>query len=321
MSVELTFVIVNWNGEKFLPQCLKSIIENPPKVSYEIVVIDNASTDKSLVWFETDEAKNLLQNIQFELIRSQENLGFGKANNVVINQTQSPYIFLLNPDTIIKPNSVDLLLVELNSDSKIGAVAPRLLNSDESLQPSVWYYPPTPLKIILENFKLYKLLPADRRAKTLLYSHWEHNEKRAVPIVWGAAILFKGGILKSLDGFDQDFDMYGEDMDLCIRLSKSGFDLKFVPEAEIIHLGGQSAIQHWSESAINDRKVKMGILFEKKHLNPWLFYSNYLTRLLIESVKLISYPLIGRETKNLKKSFKLQISYLRNFNKHFKSTL
>ena len=131
--------------------------------------------------------------------------------------------------------------------------------------------------------------------------------------------MFKGDLLRQLKGFDPDFYMYGEDMDICIRLAESGFNLEFVPEAEIIHIGGQSAIQQWSDEAINDRKFKMNMLFEKKHLNPVLFYSNYLTRILIGAVMLISFPLLGRETKNLKKNFKLQVNYLFNQDSLFKS--
>ena len=238
---------------------------------------------------------------------------------MAIERSDNPYIFLLNPDTIVKPDAIDRLLETLKSNEKIGAVAPKLLNADETLQPSVWYYPPTPFKIILESFGIYKFLPPKSRAEILMFSHWEHNQRRTVPIVWGAAILFKGDLLRELKGFDPDFQMYGEDMDICIRLSRLGFNLEFVPEAEIIHLGGQSAIQQWSSDAINDRKFKMNLLFEKKHLNPLLFYSNYATRVLIGAAMLISYPLLGRETKNLRKSLKLQVNYLWNLNKHLKS--
>ena len=195
-----------------------------------------------------------------------------------------------------------VLPLGVSSDDAIGAVAPKLLNRDGSLQASTWYFPPTPLKILVENFRLYLLLPPRLRANLLLNSHWDHNQRRTVPIVWGAAILFKGDLLRQLNGFDPDFYMYGEDMNICIRLLELGSNLEFVPTAEIIHLGGQSAIQSWSELEINGKKFIMGILFEKKNTGPLLFYSNCAMRLLVETVRFIGYKIIGRNTTRIKKN-------------------
>jgi GT2 family glycosyltransferase len=311
-NVDLSIIIVNWNGREFLPNCLKSIVKNSPNASYEIVVVDNNSTDGSAEWFDSGEARKLLDGIKLKLIVERENLGFGKANNLAIEQTESPYIFLLNPDTILKPNAIDLLIEALDSDKTIGATAPKHLNGDETLQPSVWYYPPTPLKIILENFRIYKLLPKNLRAKILINSHWAHDTRKIVPIVWGSAMMFKKDVLKRLKGFDPDFEMYGEDMDLCVRLAKLGFDLVFIPNAEIIHFGGQSAIQHWNENTISLKKIQTGILFEKKHLHPLLFYSNCLTRILVEAIRIIIYPVIGRSSHNSKKILRLHLDCVRN---------
>lgn len=310
MSVDLSIIIVNWNGEKFLPDCLRSIAENPPNVAYEVVVIDNASSDGSVEWLRSAEVKAIFPLGNFKLIESQENLGFGRANNLVIDQTNSTFVFLLNPDTIVKPNAIDRLLETLRSDNKIGAVAPKLMNPDGTLQPSVWYFPPTPLKILFENFRLYRLLPANLRAKMLLFSHWKHNSQRTVPIVWGAAILFDGIVLRRLKGFDPEFRMYGEDMDICIRLSELGYKLEFVPAAEIVHLGGASSVQTWSEQEVNEKKFWMGIMFERKHTGKLLFYSNCITRLLLECVRLIAYACIGRDLRRRKGAVKLNFRSL-----------
>lgn len=310
MATDLTIIIVNWNGEEFLPDCLRSIAENPPNIRYEVVVIDNASSDRSVEWLRSDEAKAIFPRGCFKLIESQENLGFGRANNLVIGQTDSPFVFLLNPDTIVKPNAIDRLLETLRSDSTIGAVAPKLLNPDGSLQPSVAYFPPTPLKILFENFRLYRLLPANLRAEMLLFSHWNHDSQRTVPIVWGAAILFDGKVLRTLKGFDPDFRMYGEDMDICIRLSELGYKLEFVPAAEIVHLGGASSVQTWSEQEVNEKKFWMGILFERKHTGRLLFYSNCITRLLLECVRLIAYACIGRDLHRRKSAVRLNFRSL-----------
>lgn len=289
----LTIIIVNWNGIKFLPACLKSIVENPGSVPFEIVVVDNASSDGSAEWLKSDECKRMVGSAKFVLIESGGNLGFGKANNIALERTDSEFVFLLNPDTLVRPKAVDQLLAAVTSTPNAGAAAPRLLNEDGSLQPSVFYHPPSPLKILLENFRLYKLLPQKYVADKLLFSHWDHNEERPVPIVWGAAILFDGSVLRELKGFDPDFVMYGEDMDLCARLLERGKTLIFVPSSEVTHLGGQSAIQHWSEVEINEKKLRMGILFEKKHTGRALFIANSLTRIGIEAIRLAVSPVLG----------------------------
>lgn len=294
MDCVLTVIIVNWNGAKFLPKCLNSIIDNPPGVAYEIVVVDNDSRDGSAEWLKSDECLKLLGPIQYSFIESGSNLGFGKANNIAIERSTAPFVFLLNPDTLVRPHSIDLLLESLTSEKNAGAVAPKLFNQDGSLQPSAWYFPPTPLTIVLENFRLYKLLSPRYRANKLLFSHWNHNERRPVPIVWGAAIMFDGTVLRQLKGFDPDFKMYGEDMDLCIRLAKTGKQLIFIPEAEIIHLGGQSAAQMWSESEINEKKIKMGIFFEKKHCSKALFVANMIARIGVEAIRVVINAVSGR---------------------------
>jgi GT2 family glycosyltransferase len=290
----LTIIIVNWNGIAFLPACLKSIVDNRPSVPFEIVVVDNDSSDGSAEWLKSDECARLVGDAELILIETGANLGFGKANNIAIERTESKFILLLNPDTQVRPRAIDLLCEALTATPDAGATAPRLLNADGSLQPSTTYYLPTPFKIIVENFRLYKLLPQRFRADNLFSFHWDHDEQKPVPMVWGAAMLFDGDILRALKGFDPDFVMYGEDMDLCARLLERGNSLIFVPASEVVHIGGQSAIQQWSDIEINEKKLKMGILFEKKHSGRALFIANSLTRIGIDGVRLALSPLLGQ---------------------------
>src|SRR5215211_4756675 len=132
----LTIIIVNWNGIKFLPACLKSIVENPGSLLFEIVVVDNASSDGSAEWLRSDECAQLVGDTRFKLIETGENLGFGRANNVAIERTDSQFVFLLNPDTVVRPNAIDRLVDALKTTPDAGAAAPKLLNEDGSLQPS-----------------------------------------------------------------------------------------------------------------------------------------------------------------------------------------
>ena len=285
MKTELSIIIVNWNGESFLPNCLKSIAENPPSVPYEVLLIDNASSDGSVKWLKSEEAKEILSNTNFKLIESNENLGFGRANNLIIKQTKAPYVFLLNPDTIVRAKAIDRLLESLKAEEKIGVTVPKLLHADGSLQPSVWASP-NPVTILCETL-FYRVLPKAVYKNWLYGPHWDYAEKRAVPIVCAAAMMVKRTVIDKVGAFDEDFHMYGEDLEWAKRITNNGWDLVFVPESEIHHLYGQSSAQRWTSI---EKQVTMGkafILFQKKSLPAWLFFSNILTAIFVGNVYLL----------------------------------
>lgn len=305
MHSEIVIIIVNWNGIEFLQACLRSIAENPPNVSYEVIVVDNASSDGSVEWLRSDEAKHIFVDGNFKLIESEENLGFGRGNNLAINESTAPYVLLLNPDTIVLPGSLDKLIDVLQESDETGAVAPRLLNTDGTLQESVINFPDTPFTILLRNFRIHRLFPKKFVADKLLFAHWAHNERRPVPIVWGAVMLFKGDILRRLQGFDEDFFVYGEDVDICIRLNKLNYKLIFVPEAEIVHIGGKSAVQKWRDTEINYKKLKMGFLVERKHCSHLQRISINLMRMMVEGVRYVINPFLGRTNSRALETLRL----------------
>ncbi|MDQ3132898.1 MAG: glycosyltransferase family 2 protein [Acidobacteriota bacterium] len=318
MKVELTIIIVNWNGESILSDCLKSIVQNPPSVTYEIIVFDNASTDNSVKWFQSAEAKMLLRETNFTLIESKENLGFGKANNLVIEQTNSPFVFLLNPDTVIKPKAIDNLLKTLQSNKKIGAVAPKLLNKDGTIQHSVWVFPLTALRLIVEGFHLYHVLPSKIRGKWLFSKHWTYDERRKVPLFSGAAIMAKREMIKDVGAFDADFYMFGEDQEWCVRINRKGWDLFFEPTAEVFHLGGQSAIQRWDETERRLKEEEGFLKFQQHCLPPSQVMRNSLARMLVLQFYRARRILKRQDTKYLSKVISLQKQSLKkSFNEIF----
>lgn len=244
---ELSIIIINWNGIRFLPDCLKSIADNPPNVPYEVVVVDNASTDESVEWLKSDEPHDLFGKTPFTLIESADNLGFGLGNNLAIDKCSSPSLLLLNPDTLIHPRAIDNLLEALTLEEQIGIVGPRLLNADGSLQPSVWAHPPTATKFFVEAMRLHVLLPKGLKGKWLAARHWPHDERRFVTVLSGAAMMVNRKMIDRIGAFDPKFHMYGEDGEWCLRANKAGWKVLFDPSAEIIHLGGQSAVQRWGD--------------------------------------------------------------------------
>lgn len=312
MPNTLSIIIVNWNGMSFLPDCLRSIAQNPPSIDYEVVVVDNVSTDKSRHWLVSSEASNIFENGELKVILSDENLGFARANNLAIEKTSTSYVFILNPDTIIKNQAIDQLIEVLESDQKIGAVSPKLLNKDGTLQESVASFPPHPLKIILQGLSLVPILPKTIRERYFYGVFWDHNEKRSVPVFWGTAIMAKRQMIEQVGAFDPDFFMYGEDVEWCVRINRNGWKTVFVPDAEVVHLGGQSSEQAWKTNETSLRKDKADILVQEKSLPLYLISINALTKFVVYSLAYLRRSIVQQEKDFLKEHIYLQLNTSKN---------
>jgi N-acetylglucosaminyl-diphospho-decaprenol L-rhamnosyltransferase len=241
MSVNLSIIIVNWNGGELLKRALASIAEHPPSsLSYEVLVVDNASTDGTREWLET-------QGPPVRLIKNNDNEGFGRANNRAFALTTAPLLFLLNSDAEVYPGAIDTLVETIKSDDRIGVVGPRLINPDGSLQASVWRNPTTPFEMLAGAFRLYKLLPRHLRGELLLGYHWDHATRRRAHLLSGAALLVRRELIDQVGGFDERFHMYGEDTEWSLRIVRAGWWLIFEPTAVVMHHGGQSSAKRWTD--------------------------------------------------------------------------
>jgi GT2 family glycosyltransferase len=251
---------VNWNGGELLRSAVQSVIRYPPSVEFEIVVVDNASTDDSLNLLQANEfAGKLNASGRLRLIRNKNNVGFGQANNQAFAITNASLLLLLNPDTEVTEGSIDRLIATVHSHFNVAGVGPRLVNTDGSLQISVWRNPPAAWEILLSQLKLYTLLPRRFRGELLLGGHWDHNRERAVPMLSGAAMLVKRKVIEEVGGFDERFHMYGEDNEWCLRIVRAGWQLVFQPAAVILHHGAQSSLQRW------DNLEKMRVQLESSY--------------------------------------------------------
>jgi N-acetylglucosaminyl-diphospho-decaprenol L-rhamnosyltransferase len=268
LQIELSIILVNWNGGALLRQAVESLIAFPPMVEYEVVVVDNASTDDSIALLQSSDAgKRLDDSRRLRIIRNTENRGFGSANNQAFEVTQTPLVLLLNPDAEITEGTTDRLIQTVRADSRIGAAGPKIVNSDGSLQPSVWRNPPAAWDIFLSSLQLYRVLPRKFRGELLLGGHWDHNRKRAVPMIAGAAMLVRRDVIDKVGGFDERFHMYGEDHDWCWRITRAGWLLVFEPDAVVIHRSGGSSLQRWT----NLEKIRVQLdahyVFQKNALS------------------------------------------------------
>jgi GT2 family glycosyltransferase len=308
MQPTLSIVIVNWNGISFLPDCLQSIVDNPPSVPYEIVVVDNDSTDASVEWLNSDECKSVLGMVDFKLIESRENLGFGRANNLAFEKTASPFMLVLNPDSKVTSGAIDQLLRVFETDNQIGIVGPMLLNEDGSLQPSVCRYPESPASIIIIGLQLDRVIPRRFLRNWLLGNSWEHDHRREVPVVSGAAMMCRRAMVNDVGAFDPTIHMYAEELEWCVRIRRKGWKIFFEPAAKFYHFRGKSSVQRWSDSERLIVQEKALIYFQNKSFSRLSNFLNSLTRSLLLSVSCLRWKLRGRNASILIEMMKLHLN-------------
>jgi GT2 family glycosyltransferase len=294
MQCDLSIVIVNWNGGRLLTRCIETIVSSAPQATYEIVIVDNASTDDSLAQLRaSDVAAPMIEREQIRFILNEDNRGFGAANNQAFAVVESPYVFLLNSDTEVPPGTIDTLIDKVKSDPKIGACGPKMLNTDGSLQVSAYFNPPRAWHTLLSQLWLYRLLPRRLRGELLLGGHWDHDRERSVPMLGGAAIMARREMIEQVGGFNERFHMYAEDNEWCWRITKSNWRLMFVPDALLLHHGAQSSGKRWSHADQIRVRLGAGFNFEQQVLPRWRLAANQLANYLVVTVQITGRKLLG----------------------------
>jgi GT2 family glycosyltransferase len=240
--MRLSIVTVSWNTRELLNRCLDTVREELarlPHVDAEVFVIDNDSHDGS--------ADMVAQEHPWvRLIRNKENLGFAKANNQALRETNSDYVLLLNPDTEVRPNSIKLLLEFFQSHPRCGVVAPQLLNTDGSVQRSCRAFP-TFIGMLYELIGLSKMFPPGSSQGTQFRAYkmldWNHDDQREVDQPEGACLMIRRTVLNEVGLLDEGYWMLFEEVDWCYRVKQHDWEIWFDPAAQVVHHYGQSIKQ------------------------------------------------------------------------------
>lgn len=250
-GVGLSILIVSWNTCDILDQCLQSVFANPPDCSFEVLVVDNASTDGSVAMVRE-------RYPQVRLIQNQSNLGFAGANNQAIRASSGGYVLLLNPDTKVLPGAIPTLVSFMEATPRAGGAGARLLNPDGSLQRSCYPRP----ELFREFWRLFHLDLVLPYATYPIYQ-WKLDRTRDVDVLMGACFLLRRQVLDQIGLLDEDYFIYSEEVDLCLRVQRAGWRLFWVPQAQVIHYGGQSTQQAATEMFL--RLYQGKILYFRKH--------------------------------------------------------
>jgi GT2 family glycosyltransferase len=257
MSARLAIVIVTYNSRRDLDRCLRSVAAHPPSVEHTIVVADNDSSDDTVRYLRARWP-------DVGVVETGGNLGFSKANNVAIRLTTSELVLLLNPDTELTAGAIDRLIATLDADPDIAIAGPRLIDGDGRAELSFGRMI-APLAEVRQKL----LVKGNDRRWPGVSGLVERMTRRSRDVDWvsGACMLVRRGDISAAGLFDERFFMYMEDVDLCAAVRRRGKRVRFVADAEVVHLRGRSAAS--APTATRRAYRRSHVAFYAKHHPRW----------------------------------------------------
>jgi len=267
--MDISCIIVNWNTKQLLIDCLSSIQKTVRGREYEVLVVDNASQDGS------PQAVQQLFGSAVRLIENSENRGFARANNQALRLAGGKYIFLLNSDTVLRPDTVDGLAAFLDGHPDAAMAGPRMVGADGTAQNSYDNFPTLATELLNKSI-LRLLFPGTYSGKSA-----KKQEPFEVDSLIGACIAVRAEAVHAVGLFDEDYFFFLEETDWCLRMRRAGWKIYHVPQVEVVHLQGQSKKRRPSLGWIE--YYRSLYLFFKKNRSP----ASYITLRVFRFVKLI----------------------------------
>jgi hypothetical protein len=257
---DLSIIIVNFNNRKLLEECLDSIYQSTLKISFEIIVVDNGSTDGSQSMIKT-------KHPNINIIENKENFGFTKASNQGLKIYKGRYAVLLNNDTIVKDHAFNLMVDFMDKNLQIGACGPKLLNVDGTIQ---------------------------HQGSLFGKKFWRSTEPTTVDFIVGACLMARRETIDRVGLLDENLYFYNDDLDWCLRIRKAGYKIYYLPDAQVVHYGGYSSKRVFNRRLFVEG-FRGGLYFCRKHYGNIAFYLYKLILLLGIIIYLplfiLSYPL------------------------------
>lgn len=303
-QTKISYIIVTWNNEDIIQECLDSLLQFCGDYENEIIVVDNDSKDRTCEVIKKKYGENIL------LIETENNNGFSKANNIGLELATGEYVFFINPDVVFIENIVTPMLDILKKEKEIGIVCPRLVYKDLSYQVSTCNFPSVS-KLIWDDLHLFSLLPDEKRMK-YAQAQYKKNSNRYVDWSYGAAHFCRKIDVDAVGGYPEGYFMYGEDTEFCMQfLNKLEKKTFYLGDIKLIHIGGYSEKQ-----VVNSRKVVYGtraaMYFVKKYYGKshmqcyrWLLFFVSYCKYLVYTVKY----LLNHQTKNCNGKTKWKASW------------
>ena len=287
---ELDIVILSYNVSKLLKQCLESVLASPESDKWQIIVVDNASQDDSVEMVRREFP-------QVKLITSEQNLGFSAGNNLAVPYLKSEFVLFLNPDTVVKPKAIETVRQYLKSHPQVGAATARVwLGNSGKIDEGCHRGFPTPWNAVCYFSGLSKWLGKYRLFGGYQLSFQDLDTAHPIDSLTGAFMMVRRDVAEQLNWWDEDYFWNGEDVDFCYRIKQAGYQIMYLPEAEIIHFKGssagykpdsfgrQQASKEIKQSAAKASTQAMKIFYRKHYQKK---YPSWLTGLVLAGIWLL----------------------------------
>ena len=254
--MDLSIITINYNLSIEIKECINSIIQKVTGIEYEIIVVDNNSKDKESRLLDKHFPPEVYPNIHFYFL--DENLGFGRGCNYGVSKSKGKVICCLNPDTIIQENIFPEILGYLDQNKTAGVVGPRLNENDGAFDYSSGYFPNFTLELLNIIFlgRYYEAYCVRRKAIK------NNNKPFEVQWVMGAALFIKADVFHKVDGYDKDFFLFFEELDLCFNVIKAGYKIIYLPAISVFHHGSVTVKKNYA--SFTELFYKSKLLFIKK---------------------------------------------------------
>jgi hypothetical protein len=276
----LSICIVNYQARDYLNKCLRTIIANPPQGDYEIIVVDNGSTDGSLKMLQADFP-------MVTVIENPANLGFTAPMNQALRCATGQFLLLLNPDTLIHPQSLDRLIAFMQEHPQVGICGPKVLNTDGSLQAPCRRGESRPWAVISYFLRLHRLFPGSRLFGGYLLNYMDEDVTHEVAGVAGSCMLVRRQVVDQIGYLDERFFAYQEDADYCFQARRAGWQVYYLPTAQVTHFGGEGGSRVQPYRSIYAWHRSYWLYYRKNlasdyfFLFNWAFYLAMLVKLLL----------------------------------------
>jgi len=256
-TIIVSIIIINYNLAKEIEDCLNSLLQtigSQKEFQFEIIIVDNNSPDKKL-----SETEKIFKQDNIKFYYLDENLGFGKGCNYGYTKATGKYLWFLNPDTVIKENIFSPIINSFENDRTIGIIGPKQQVRKPFFDFSAGFYP----NVFFELFNLFGIGVFFEGFLVYLLTRIKKNKVLEVDWILGASIFIKAELFNKIDGFDKDYFMFYEEVDLCRRVSNSGFKIVYYPQYSIHHIGSVSGKKDYTLYTIRTYSSKY--LYVSKH--------------------------------------------------------